>query len=66
MRYHQERHMQQRLGRLEGLARALRPQEPGRQRVRMQQLLQPKKPEYVSQTAEAAERWEYDIQEYET
>ena len=42
------------------------PESRGRQRVRMQQLLQPKKPEYVSQTVEAVERWEYDIREYET
>ena len=32
----------------------------------MQQLLQPKRPEHVSQTVEAVERWEYDIREYET
>jgi hypothetical protein len=42
------------------------PGSRGRQRVRMQQLLQPKKPEQVAQTVEAVERWEYDIREYET
>ena len=42
------------------------PGSRGRQRVRMQQLLQPKKPEHVAQTVEAVERWEYDIREYET
>ena len=42
------------------------PGSRGRQRVRMQQLLQPRKPEQVAQTVEAVERWEYDIREYET
>ena len=40
------------------------PGRRGRQRVRMQQLLQPKKPEQVAQTVQAVERWEYDIREY--
>ncbi len=42
------------------------PGSRGRQRVRMQQLLQPKRPEQVAQTVEAVERWGYDIREYET
>ena len=42
------------------------PGSRGRQRVRMQQLLQPRKPEQVAQAVEAVERWKYDIREYET
>ena len=42
------------------------PGSRGRQRVRMQQLLQPKKPEQVAQTVEAVERWECNIRGYET
>ena len=37
----------------------------GRQRVRMQYLLQPKRAESVPQTTEAVERWECDVREYE-
>ena len=37
----------------------------GRQRVRMQYLLQPKCAESVLQTTEAVERWECDVREYE-
>ena len=37
----------------------------GRQRVRMQYLLQPKRSESVLQTTESVERWECDVREYE-
>ena len=37
----------------------------GRQRVRMQYLLQPKRAESVPQTTEAVERWECDVRDYE-
>ena len=37
----------------------------GRQRVRMQYLLQPKRAESILQTTEAVERWECDVGEYE-
>ena len=37
----------------------------GRQRVRMQYLLQPKRAESILQTTEAVERWECDVREYE-
>ena len=37
----------------------------GRQRVRMQYLLQSKRCESILQTTEAAERWECDVREYE-
>ena len=37
----------------------------GRQRVRMQYLLQPKRDESIPQTTEAVERWECDVREYE-
>ena len=37
------------------------PGSPLRQRVRMQQLLQPKEPEQVAQTVEAVKRWKYDV-----
>ena len=37
----------------------------GRQRVRMQYLLQPKRAESILQTTETVERWECDVREYE-
>ena len=37
----------------------------GRQRVRMQYLLQSKRAESILQTTETVERWEYDVREYE-
>ena len=37
----------------------------GRQRVRMQYLLQPKTSESILLTTEAVERWECDVREYE-
>ena len=37
----------------------------GRQRVRMQYLLQPTRVESILQTTEAVERWECDVREYE-
>ena len=37
----------------------------GRQRVRMQYLLQPKRAESILQTTEAVERWECDVRAYE-
>ena len=37
----------------------------GRQRVRMQYLLQPKRPESIAQTTEAVQRWDCDVREYE-
>ena len=37
----------------------------GRQRERMQYLLQPKRAESIPQTTEAVERWECDVREYE-
>ena len=39
--------------------------DKGRQRVRMQYLLQPKRAESILQTTEAVERWECDMREYE-
>ena len=37
----------------------------GRQRVRMQFLLQPKRPESIAQTTDSVERWARDVREYE-
>ena len=37
----------------------------GRQRIKMQYLLQPKRAESILQTTETVERWECDVREYE-
>jgi hypothetical protein len=42
------------------------PGSRGRQLARMQQLLRPTEPEQTAHTVEAAERWEYDVRQYET
>ena len=48
-----------------GLNAACDSNSKGRQRVRMQYLLQPKRAESILQTTEAVERWECDVREYE-
>ena len=50
---------------LRGLNATYDSNNKGRQRVRMQYLLQPKRAESILQTTEAVERWECDVREYE-